>query len=95
MDGKNTGRMGFSHAAEHSAENMMAAVKSGKIRKQPLTFEGNVLKYLRHAKTLGKQSGFACLQERGSWWKPSARSPQATSFVARDDRDGLLPLQSV
>ena len=33
MDGKNTGRMGFSHAAEHSAENMMAAVKSGKILK--------------------------------------------------------------
>ena len=33
MDGKNTGRMGFSHAAEDSAENMMAAVKAGKIRK--------------------------------------------------------------
>ena len=32
MDGKNTSRMGFSHAAEHSAEKMMAAVKSGKIR---------------------------------------------------------------
>ena len=25
MDGRNTGRMGFSHAAEDSAENMMAA----------------------------------------------------------------------
>ena len=24
MDGRNTGRMGFSHAAEDSAENMMA-----------------------------------------------------------------------
>ena len=33
MDGRNTGRMGFSHAAEDSAENMMAAVKAGKIRK--------------------------------------------------------------
>ena len=33
MDGRNTGRMGFSHAAENSAENMMAAVKAGKIRK--------------------------------------------------------------
>ncbi len=32
MDGKNTGRMGFSHAAEDSADNMMAAVKAGKIR---------------------------------------------------------------
>lgn len=30
MDGRNTGRMGFSHAAEDSAENMMAAVKAGK-----------------------------------------------------------------
>ena len=30
MDGKNTGRMGFSHAAEDSAENMMAAVKNPK-----------------------------------------------------------------
>ena len=28
MDGRNTGRMGFSHAAENSAENMMAAVKA-------------------------------------------------------------------
>ena len=29
-NGKNTGRMGFSHAAEDSAENMMAAVKAEK-----------------------------------------------------------------
>ena len=46
-----------------------------------MTFKGNVLKYPRYAKTLGKQSGLECLQERGSWWKPSARIPQATSFA--------------
>ena len=30
MDGRNTGRMGFSHAAEDSAENMMAESKPEK-----------------------------------------------------------------
>ena len=43
MDGRNTGRMGFSHAAEDSAENMMAAVKAGKIRKHLM---GNTSKNL-------------------------------------------------
>lgn len=43
MDGRNTGRMGFSHAAEDSAENMMAAVKAGKIRKHPKTSDGKYL----------------------------------------------------
>ena len=38
MDGRNTGRMGFSHAAEDSAENMMAAVKAGKIRKHLIRY---------------------------------------------------------
>ena len=40
MDGRNTGRMGFSHAAEDSAENMMAAVKAGK---NPKTSDGKYL----------------------------------------------------
>ena len=38
MDGRNTGRMGFSHAAEDSAENMMAApIRYGTMEKREMT----------------------------------------------------------
>ena len=43
MDGRNTGRMGFSHAAEDSAENMMAAVKAG----QKVSFTPEEIAYIK------------------------------------------------
>ena len=52
MDGRNTGRMGFSHAAENSAENMMAAVKAGKIRKHLM---GNTEDHLDRYGTMEKR----------------------------------------
>ena len=69
MDGRNTGRMGFSHAAEDSAENMMAAVKAGKIRKH-LMGNNSPIRYGTMEKR--EMTEYICVRSR-SHRKPNRR----------------------
>ncbi len=59
-----------------------------------MTFSRFVVEYGVYAKTLRKPSSVITPSARGKRWEPSAVKLQATSCEARDDRDGLLPLQS-